>query len=292
MTRKPAEAPATNGGERIAKVMARAGLCSRREAETWIAAGRVTVNGEMLTSAARNVTAADDVRVDGTALRAAERTRLWRYHKPAGLVTSHRDEKNRRTVFDALPKTLPRVVSVGRLDLNSEGLLLLTNDGALARDLELPAKGLRRRYRVRVHGRVGPSALTRLAGGIVVDGVQYGPIEATVDAAPGGASKANAWLTITLTEGKNREIRKVLEALGLSVNRLIRVAYGPFQLGPLKPGDVEEVPRHLLREQLGVAAEPGEKTDPRAGWAKAKPKPKGRPRGRLTHGKSAPRRKP
>jgi 23S rRNA pseudouridine2605 synthase len=290
MTKKTTDDPKAGAGERIAKVMARAGLCSRREAETWIAAGRVTVNGEMLTSAARNVTSKDDVRVDGTALRAAERTRLWRYHKPAGLVTSHRDEKNRQTVFDALPKTLPRVVSVGRLDLNSEGLLLLTNDGALARDLELPAKGLRRRYRVRVHGRVTPLALSRLANGIVVDGLQYGPIEATIDAAPSGTSKANAWLMVTLTEGKNREVRKVLEALGLSVNRLIRVAYGPFQLGPLKPGDVEEVPRHLLREQLGVAAEPDEKADPRAGWAKARPKPKNRPRGKTTLGRSGKRK--
>ncbi|TAL00565.1 MAG: rRNA pseudouridine synthase [Rhodospirillaceae bacterium] len=252
--------------------MARAGLCSRRDAETWIAAGRVAVNGEILKSAARNVVPGDDVRVDGAELPTAERTRLWRYHKPAGLVTSHRDEKNRSTVFERLPRDLPRVVSVGRLDLNSEGLLLLTNDGALARDLELPARGWHRRYRVRVHGRVDPAALTRLKNGITVDGVRYGPIEATVDTAT-GPSKANSWLMVTLTEGKNREIRKVLERLNLSVNRLIRIGYGPFQLGPLEPGAVEEVPRHILREQLGIAAAPGEHADTRSGWAKAHAKP-------------------
>jgi len=269
---KPDDAPK---GERIAKVMARAGLCSRRDAETWITAGRVSVNGQVLTSAARNVTDADTVLVDGTPLPTADRTRMWRYHKPAGLVTSHRDEKNRPTVFATLPPDLPRVVSVGRLDLNSEGLLLLTNDGGLAREMELPSRGWLRRYRVRVHGRVETSALERLRNGMTVDGVRYGPIEATVDApAPGGASKANTWLMVTLTEGKNREIRRVLERLNLTVNRLIRVAYGPFQLGPLAPGTLEEVPRHILREQLGLAPAAGESAETRKGWAKARPKDK------------------
>jgi 23S rRNA pseudouridine2605 synthase len=263
------EPPGDAKGERVAKVMARAGLCSRRDAEKWIEAGRVAVNGETLTSAARNVTASDLVTVDGTPLPAAERTRLWRYHKPEGLVTSHRDEKNRATVFSALPPGMPRVVSVGRLDLNSEGLLLLTNDGALARDMELPARGWLRRYRVRVHGRVDSAMLERLTQGVTIDGIRYGSIVATIDEAPGKASKANTWLSVALTEGKNREVRRVMEFLHLTVNRLIRVAYGPFQLGQLKPGEIEEVPRHILREQLGVAAEPGEKKNTREGWAKA-----------------------
>jgi 23S rRNA pseudouridine2605 synthase len=251
-------------GERIAKVMARAGLCSRRDAETWIAAGRVAVNGTVLTSAALNVGPTDAVLVDGAPLRTPEPSRLWRYHKPEGLVTSHRDEKNRPTVFANLPPSLPRVVSVGRLDLTSEGLLLLTNDGALARTLELPARGWLRRYRVRVHGRPDPKALARLADGIVIDDVRYGRIVASVDPASGG--KSNCWLMVSLAEGKNREIRKVMEHLHLTVNRLIRVAYGPFQLGNLAPGEAEEVPRHILREQLGV--EGGAPS--RAGWAKRK----------------------
>ena len=273
-------------GERVAKVMARAGVCSRRDAEKWITAGRVAVNGETLVSAARTVTTADIVTVDGVPLPTAERTRLWRYHKPAGLVTSHRDEKNRPTVFSTLPPDLPRVVSVGRLDLNSEGLLLLTNDGGLARDLELPARGWVRRYRVRVHGRVAAAALARLKDGVTIEGVRYGPINAVIDVAPGATPKANTWLMVTLTEGKNREIRRVMEWLQLTVNRLIRVAYGPFQLGPLEPGALEEVPRHVLREQLGVAAAPGEKSDTRAGWAKAS-KRKTR---KMPPGKHAPRR--
>lgn len=255
-------------GERIAKVMARAGLCSRRQAEAWIAAGRVSVNGQVLSSAAFNVRDGDAVLVDGAPLPQAERTRLWLYHKPAGLVTSHRDEKNRETVFAKLPPGLPRVISVGRLDLTSEGLLLLTNDGALARSLELPSRGWVRRYRVRVHGRVDPARLARLGHGVTVEGVRYGPIAAAVDEA--GAGKTNSWLRVELTEGKNREVRKVMEHLGLAVNRLIRVGYGPFELGPLPAGAVEEVPRHVLRERLGVAPEPGEKANPRAGWAKAR----------------------
>jgi 23S rRNA pseudouridine2605 synthase len=276
VTTKPADKDSAAKGERIAKVMARAGLCSRRDAETWIAAGRVSINGEVLTSAARNITDKDDVRVDGNPLPTADRSRLWRYHKPTGLVTSHRDEKNRSTVFSTLPPGMPRVVSVGRLDINSEGLLLLTNDGGLARDMELPSRAWQCRYRVRVHGRVDQKMLDRLRAGVTVEGIRYGSIIAAIDEA-GGTGKSNTWLLVTLTEGKNREIRKVMEFLGLTVNRLIRVAYGPFLLGPLEAGAVEEVPRHVMREQLGLAAAPGEKADPRAGWAKAKPE-KPRPR--------------
>jgi len=242
MDRKP-----DNDKERIAKVMARAGLCSRREAETWILAGRVAVNGETLTSPAFTVSPRDEIAVDGKPLPGRERTRLFLYHKPKGLVTTNRDERDRATVFAALPKHLPRVVSVGRLDLNSEGLLLLTNDGGLKRILELPETGWQRRYRVRANGRVTQEALDRLAKGITVDGIEYGPIKAVLDRAQG----ANSWLTMSLREGKNREIRNVLRALGLAVNRLIRVSYGPFHLGELKPGGVEEVKGRVLHEQLG-----------------------------------------
>jgi 23S rRNA pseudouridine2605 synthase len=237
----------TGAGERIAKRLARAGLCSRRDAERWIAAGRVKVDGQLLTSPAVLVDAASVIIVDGQPLPATERTRLWRYHKPSGLVTSHRDPQGRSTVFDRLPAELPRVISVGRLDLTSEGLLLLTNDGDLARRLELPATGWVRRYRVRVHGAPDPAALAELDRGITVDGVAYGPIKAMLDRQQG----ANAWLTVSLKEGKNREIRKVMEHLGWSVSRLIRIAYGPFQLGLLAEGAVEEVPAKALREQLG-----------------------------------------
>jgi 23S rRNA pseudouridine2605 synthase len=235
-------------GERIAKRLARAGLCSRRDAERWIAEGRVSVGGKVLTSPALTVTGDSDIRVDGKPIPEAEPARLWRYHKPAGLVTTHRDERGRPTVFDRLPPDLPRLVSVGRLDLNSEGLLLLTNDGELARELELPAKGWLRRYRVRVHGAVDPARLAALEKGISIDSVNYGPIRAALDREQG----SNAWLTISLREGKNREIRKVMEQLGLAVTRLIRLAYGPFQLGELPRGAVEEVPRRVLREQLGL----------------------------------------
>ena len=234
-------------GERIAKIMARAGLCSRREAEGWIAAGRVEVNGERLTSPALNIKPGDRVSVDGKPLPQAERTRLFLYHKPRGLVTTNRDERGRPTIFGALPKHLPRLVSVGRLDLNSEGLLLLTNDGGLARALELPATGWLRRYRARAHGAVTQDALDRLRRGVTVEGVLYGPIEATLDRSQG----ANTWLTLGLREGKNREVRNVLRHLELAVNRLIRVSYGPFQLGELKPGSVEEVKSRVLQEQLG-----------------------------------------
>lgn len=234
-------------GERIAKVLARAGVCSRREAERWITQGRIAVNGRVLATPAVVVGAGDVVTVDGKPLPEKEPTRLWRYHKPPGLVTSHADPQGRPTVFQALDRSLPRVVSVGRLDLNSEGLLLLTNDGALARRLELPATGWIRRYRVRVYGRVDPAALSALAAGVGVGGVHYGPIEATLDKVQGH----NAWLTMALKEGRNREVRRVLEHLGLTVNRLIRIAYGPFQLGNLLRGAVSEVSRKVLADQLG-----------------------------------------
>ena len=239
-------------GERIAKHLARAGLCSRRDAERLIAEGRVSVDGKVLASPALTVTAASDIRVDGKPIPVPEPARLWRYHKPAGLVTTHRDERGRPTVFDNLPPELPRLISVGRLDLNSEGLLLLTNDGGLARELELPARGWLRRYRVRVHGLVDSTRLRAIETGITLDGVAYGPIRAVLDREQG----SNAWLTVSIREGKNREIRHVMEHLGLSVARLIRIAYGPFQLGELPRGAVEEVPRRVIRDQLGQGTTP------------------------------------
>jgi len=234
-------------GERIAKVMARAGLASRREAEAWIAAGRVAVNGTVIGSPALNVTTADRVTVDGKALPARERTRLFLHHKPRGLVTTHADPGGRPTIFAALPKGLPRLVSVGRLDLNTEGLILLTNDGGLARVLELPATGWLRRYRVRAHGRVQQDQLEALRDGVSIDGVRYGAIEARLDRAQG----ANVWLSFAIREGKNREVKNVLGHLGLAVSRLIRVSFGPFQLGELAEGAIEEVKTRVLREQLG-----------------------------------------
>jgi 23S rRNA pseudouridine2605 synthase len=236
--------------ERIAKVLARAGVCSRRDAERWIADRRVSVDGQVLTTPAVTVTAANAIRVDGKPLPTPERPRLWRYHKPAGLVTTHRDERGRPTVFDALPTDLPRLISVGRLDLNSEGLLLLTNDGALARRLELPSTGWLRRYKVRVHGEVEPERLPSLEKGIAIDGVSYGSIRASLERQQG----SNAWIAIALREGKNREVRRVLEHLGLQVTRLIRLSYGPFQLGNLARGAADEVPKKVLTEQLGDSA--------------------------------------
>jgi len=242
---KAAESPYE--GERIAKVMARAGLCSRREAESWIAAGRVSVNGATIKSPALNIGAGDTVAVDGKPLPKAERTRLFLYHKPRGLVTTHADPEGRPTIFGKLPKDLPRLISVGRLDLSTEGLLLLTNDGGLARVLELPETGWLRRYRVRAHGGVTQPQLDALRKGVTVDGIRYGEIEATIDRHQG----ANSWLTFAIREGKNREVRNVLEHLGLRVNRLIRVSFGPFQLGDLAEGSVEEIRTRHLREQLG-----------------------------------------
>ena len=242
-------------GERIAKVIARAGLASRREAEVWIAAGRVSVNGTVISSPALNVTPSDRIAVDGSPLRARERTRLFLYHKPRALVTTHSDPEGRDTIFRALPKGLPRLISVGRLDINTEGLLLLTNDGGLARVLELPATGWLRRYRVRALGRVQQDALDRLRSGITIDGIRYGPIEATLDREQG----ANVWLTFGIREGKNREVRRVLETLGLKVNRLIRVTFGPFDLGDLDDGAVKEIETAELRAKLGeqIAIEAG-----------------------------------
>jgi len=248
MTRKSAP---DRSGERIAKVMARAGLCSRREAEAWIAAGRVAVNGATIASPALNVGARDRVAVDGRPLPARERTRLFLFHKPRGLVTTTADPEGRPTIFGALPRQLPRLISIGRLDLNTEGLLLLTNDGGLARVLELPETGWLRRYRVRAHGSVTQAALDGLRRGITIDDIRYGAIDATLDRAQG----SNVWLTFAMREGKNREIRNVLGHLGLTVNRLIRVSYGPFQLGELKAGAIEEVKTRVLREQLGERVE-------------------------------------
>jgi len=237
---------AAERGERIAKWLAHAGVASRRDAEKLLAEGRVKLNNETVTHPATFVAAGDLVTVNGAPVEPPGRTRLWRYHKPEGLVTTHRDPQGRETVFDKLPPGLPRVVSVGRLDLNSEGLLLLTNDGALARRLELPSNGWLRRYRVRVFGAPEPARLAALAHGITVDGVRYGPIEAGLDSRKGD----NSWVTVALREGRNREVRKVMAHLGLAVSRLIRVAYGPFQLGLLPRGSVEEVPAKVLREQL------------------------------------------
>jgi 23S rRNA pseudouridine2605 synthase len=244
----PAPAPEVREGQRIAKVMARAGLCSRRDAEAWIAAGRVSVNGKVLASPAYNISESDDVRVDGKSLAARERTRLFLFHKPRGLVTTARDPEGRQTIFDALPPDLPRLVAVGRLDINTEGLLLLTNDGGLARALELPQTGWLRRYRVRAHGRVDQAKLDGLSDGVSVDGIDYAAIEARLDREQG----SNVWITMGLREGKNREIKKVLEHLGLSVNRLIRVSFGPFELGGLAEGEIAEAPTRVLRDQLGA----------------------------------------
>jgi 23S rRNA pseudouridine2605 synthase len=234
-------------GERVAKVIARAGLASRREAELWIAAGRIAVNDSVIRSPALNVTATDRINVDGQPLPQRERTRLFLYHKPRGLMTTHADPRGRPTIFQRLPPDLPRLISVGRLDFTTEGLLLLTNDGALARVLELPATGWLRRYRVRAHGSVTPQALEALRSGVTVSGIKYGPIEAALDRVQG----SNLWLTFAIREGKNREVRNVLGHLGLTVTRLIRVSFGPFTLGELAEGAVEEVRTRVLREQLG-----------------------------------------
>lgn len=237
-------------GDRVAKALARAGVASRREIERLIAEGRVALNGQVLTTPAVKVEAGDILTVDGAVVDDAEPARLFRYHKPVGLVTTHKDPQGRPTVFESLPEGLPRLISVGRLDLNSEGLLLLTNDGGLARALELPTTGLARRYRARAHGRITQERLDKLKAGITVEGVRYGAIDASLDKAKEGPQGANVWITVTLAEGKNREVRRVLEAVGLKVNRLIRLTYGPLALGTLAPGEIEEVGPRVLREQF------------------------------------------
>lgn len=268
-------------GERIAKALAHAGIASRREAERLIEQGRVSVNGTVLKTPAFKVRPGDDVRVDGEPIGARPPTRVWRYHKPVGLLTTHNDPQGRETVFQKIPSDMGRVISVGRLDLNSEGLLLLTNDGELARVLELPTTGWTRRYRVRAYGNASDRALAELANGTVVDGVVYGPVEVVVDRRTG----ANVWLTVGIKEGKNREVRKVLQSVGLTVNRLMRTAYGPLQLGSLKRGELSEVKSTVLRDQLGklyplnaegLPAKAGEAMDTAkpVGTAKAKPKAK------------------
>jgi 23S rRNA pseudouridine2605 synthase len=303
-------APGASGqaqAERVAKVLARAGVASRRDVERLIGEGKVALNGEVLTSPAVKVGPRDVLTVNDQPVGAAEATRVFRYHKPSGLMTTHRDPKGRKTVFDALPPGLPRLISVGRLDLTSEGMLLLTNDGGLARAMELPSSGWKRRYRARAFGRIDQKRLDALKDGLTVEGVHYGPIEATLDKvreSAGGGSGANVWITLVLAEGKNREVRRVLEAVGLKVNRLIRLAYGPFALGTLPPGAVEEVGPRVIREQLGElialaslpkgdkpiwraaptaiapkspsrrapkATEPPKRKVYKAGWAKAKP---------------------
>lgn len=281
----------TGESERIARRLARAGVASRRGAEAMILAGRVAVNGQVIDSPALNVTAKDRVTVDGQPLAVAEPVRVWRYYKPIGLVTSERDEKGRDTVFAHLPEDMPRVMSIGRLDINSEGLLLLTNDGALKRKLELPSTGWLRKYRVRARGAPDDAGLEPLRRGVTVDGEAFAPMQVVLDRQQG----ANVWLTVGLREGRNREVRRALESVGLAVNRLIRVSYGPFQLGELQPGAVEEVRAKVLREQLGVGAKP-EKAAPgaepkRGACAGAKPggkagaKPGGQP------GANVPRRR-
>ena len=258
-------------GDRIAKVLSRAGIASRREAERMIEAGRVSVNGKVITSPALNVTDKDRIVVDGKQVGEPDPPRIWLYHKPAGLVTTERDEKDRETVFDSLPDGMPRVMSVGRLDLNSEGLLLLTNDGEIKRKLELPSTGWLRRYRVRINGAVSEDKLDLLRKGITVEGVTYQPMTVTFDRQQG----ANAWLTVALREGKNREIRRAMQAIGVTVNRLIRVSYGPFQLGELKAGEVEELRQRVVRDQLGLSGKPS-------------PKRKRKPASRPSRGKKRP----
>jgi 23S rRNA pseudouridine2605 synthase len=240
--------PKTPDGDRIAKVIARAGICSRRDAEKLIAEGRVKVDGVVITSPALNVTTTNLVMVNDKLLAEPEGARMWRYHKPSGLVTTHKDEKGRPTVFANLPKHLGRVVSVGRLDFNSEGLLLLTNDGEIARRMEIPTAGWTRIYRARLFGKINQAELDRLAQGTVIAGVKYGPIVADIERSKGMYS----WATVSLKEGKNREVKRVMESLGLKVARLIRTAYGPFQLGQLAEGQIEEIPARLWREKLGI----------------------------------------
>ena len=276
--------------QRIARRIARAGVCSRRDAERLITAGRVVVNGVVLTTPALNVGPKDTVTIDGTPLPAAAPVRLWRHHKRKGRITASKDPQGRPTVFDDLPPDMPRTITIGRLDFNTEGLLLLTNDGALARTLELPATGWVRRYRVRVHGPVDEAALAALAKGKILDGIRYGPVDAALERKTG----SNAWLRVGLAEGKNRELRKLLGHLGLEVTRLIRVSFGPFQLGRLATGGCSEVPAKSLTEQLGGLL-PGSASLPTATAARARareraPQPAGRakPRARHAHHRRTP----
>jgi 23S rRNA pseudouridine2605 synthase len=296
--RRPPRPPREKkSGERIAKVVSRAGLASRRDAEQWIVQGRVTVNGRVINSPALDVTANDVITVDGKPLPPRERTRLFMFHKPRGLMTTHADPEGRPTVFDNLPEGLPRLISIGRLDFNTEGLLLLTNDGGLARVLELPDTGWLRRYRVRAHGEVTQARLDELKKGVDVDGVKYGPIDATLERDQG----ANVWLVFAIREGKNREVRNVLAHLGLEVNRLIRVSYGPFQLGELAEGEVEEVKTRVLREQLGERVATlagadftrpvhGESADAKAGDEERAPRAEQSPKPAGKHGLIADRK--
>lgn len=233
--------------ERIAKFIARSGVCSRRKAEELILQKRVTVNGETISSPAFNVEGNEVVKLDGEKLAQAEKTRVWLYYKPVGLVTTHSDERGRETVFENLPEGMPRVISVGRLDLNSEGLLILTNSGDLSRKLELPENGWSRRYKVKVHGRIVKSKIDELEKGITFEGIRYAPAKIEMDA----EMTTNSWFTITLKEGKNREIRQLMKYAGVDVARLIRISYGPFQLGNMKRGEVREVTNKTLKEQLG-----------------------------------------
>lgn len=241
-------ADAPKAKERVAKRMAAAGLCSRRDAEKWIADGRVWVNGEKLLTPACVVGEEDEIVVDGVVLKGKETPRMWCYHKPVGLLTTHKDPQGRPTVFENLPKSLPRVISVGRLDLNSEGLLLLTTDGELARAIELPSRGWKRQYRVRIHGQITPEMIKKAAQGVTIDGIHYAPCVIEVEENQSGGK--NQWVKVTLTEGKNREIRRLMESFGLQVARLIRISYGPFQLGSLPVGEVREIPYKVIKEQI------------------------------------------
>ena len=278
----------TTNPERIAKRIARAGICSRRDAEVFIRDGRVTVNGQRIDSPALNVIAADKITVDGKLLPAREPAGLWRYYKPRGLIVTDRDEQDRATIFDKLPDNLPRLITVGRLDLDSEGLLLMTNDGDLARHLELPSTGWSRKYRVRVQGQVDPAKLVALENGVTIDGIRYGKVVATLDR----QMPSNAWLTVAIREGKNREIRRIMEYLGHEVSRLIRISYGPFQLGDLQDGDIVQVKPRILAEQLGLDGEvTGNAARPQLGLKQAAAKPAGK-RGKHANHRGKPARRP
>ncbi len=257
MTKQSFSLDQTADVERIAKRIARAGICSRREAESRIFDGRVTVNGEMIASPAMNVGLSDKITIDGKPLPTREPAGLWRYYKPRGLVVSDRDEQNRETIFDHLPPNLPRLITVGRLDLDSEGLLLMTNDGDLARHLELPATGWSRKYRIRAQGQIDQAQLASLADGVTIDGIRYGQVIANLDR----QMASNAWLTFAIREGKNREIRRIMDYLGHKVSRLIRISYGPFQLGDLEDGDIEAIKSRVLTDQLGLGDSAADASD-------------------------------